>query len=119
MYITTSAPNTITQIINQADCPVICEQEYFAYFNLTGILFGFLCIAAILFNKKYFIHGRTNKKKLVSKTLSILFWTFLVLFVLYFLKIEYHQSTTSCIIKGILVNINFFPNWLHPLYGIR
>ena len=118
MYITTNN-NTAEQAANPVECPVICEQRLYAYINLLGVSFGIICLAIHLVKKKYFRHPRSRKKKIIQRSLTVAFWIFLALFLLYFLKIEYHDVNGGCAVRGILLNGGLLPDFLYPIYGTR
>ena len=121
MYITTNIPVTINQTASSQviSCPIVCAQQLYAYINLSGLVFGLLCLVAYIGKKKLLQHRRTSKKKILIKILSVSFWLFLILFILYFLKIEYKEIEGQCITQGILLNISSFPDLFHPLYSLK
>jgi len=116
MYITTNLSGDTSQAVPQVECPIICEQPLHIYVNLLGAVFGISCLAIYLAKKNFFLHARSKKKKLIAKILSISFWVFLALFVLYFLQLGYQATGNNCPAKSVLLSNNFFPDFLHPLY---
>ena len=106
-------------VVNQTNCPIVCEQQLYAYLNLLGIIFGAICLASYFVRRKFFLHVRAHRKKVISMVLLISFWVFLTLFVLYFLKIEYQPAENGCPINGILLKGTLLPDNIQPLYEVR
>jgi len=119
MYITTNISKPASQPATQTECAAVCEQQLYGYISLLGLLFGIACLASYLAKKKFFLHVRSPKKKHVAKILSISFWVFLVLFILYFIKIEYLALGDGCTIDGLLLSGRLFPDLFPPIYSAR
>lgn len=113
MYIT----NGFTRVV-QSECPVVCGQPLQAHLSLLGAVFGIVCLASYLVRKRFFLHVRSKKKKILSKILFISFFVFLALFLLYFLKFEYQAFGDSCPIDGLLLKFRLFPGIFPPLFEI-
>lgn len=114
MYITQPVQREI-----KADCPPSCEQPIHIYFNLLGILFGLACLALFLLKKKKYSHVRAPQKKLTATVLAIASLTFLILFSLYFVKVEYRPAAPGCPSGGAYVNGRLWFDPLTPLYSTR
>lgn len=119
MYITTNIPRTANQAVDQIKCPIVCEQQLYAYVNLLGIIFGIFCLVLYFVKKRFFLNARSKKKKFFYKMLAVSSGIFLILFLLYFLKIEYKHISGECPIGGVLLSGSLFPDILHPLYGVH
>jgi len=113
MYITNTAnrPNPVV-------CPAVCEQPLRLDINLLGAVFGLTCLALYFAKKKFFLHPRSKKKKLISRILTGLFFISLLLFLLYFIKIEYKPINGKCQSAGILLRGKLLPDIWPPLYDI-
>jgi formate-dependent nitrite reductase membrane component NrfD len=114
MYITNTQ-----NIDNQIKCPTVCEQPLHIYINLLATVFGIACLAIYFIKKKFFLHPRSKKKKIIVQILSIVFWFFLAFFALFFLQLSYQHVEKACSAKDILLSGNIVPDIWRPLYTTR
>ena len=114
MYLTKPLPREV-----KAECLVACEQPVHVYFNLLGAIFGLLCLAIFLTKIKKLSPARSRKKKIISNILSISSLTFLILFALYFIKVEYKPAAPGCPTNGAFVSGRIWPEPFRPLYSQR
>lgn len=114
MYITNTSNRP-----SPVECPVVCEQPLRLDINLLGAVFGLTCLALYFANKKFFLHARSKKKKLISQILTGSFFILLLLFLLYFIKLEYKPAKASCQSEGVLLRGKLLPDIWPPLYTTR
>ncbi len=103
----------------KVECPVACEQPIHIYFNFLGAIFGLACLILFLIKIKKFSHVRSNKKKIIATILSISSLSFLILFILYFIKVEYKPAAATCPTNGAFVSGTLWPDPFQPIYSSR
>lgn len=99
--------------------PTPCEQPVHIYFNLLGAIFGLTCLVLFLIRLKSFPNIRSPKKKIISNILAVASLSFLILFILYFVKVEYKPAAFGCPTNGAFVSGRLWPEPFRPLYSPR
>jgi len=119
MYITTNTVRPVGQVANKPDCLIVCGQQLYVYLNLLAAVLGIFCLSLYFVKKRFLLLSRFKKKKLLFQILSGLAWIFLIFFLIYFIKIEYHPANGQCSVDGVLLQSSLFPDFFHPWYQGR
>ncbi len=120
MYVTNNPGAGVMQVSNTySECPVCeppCEIQWIGRINALGFIFALTCIFLYIVRQKDFPLFFNRRKKKTAKKLKIVFWIFFVFFLLYIFNINYQSAGETCVTKGLLLEIKFWPKGIIPWF---
>ena len=120
MYITNNPGAGVMQTTNNySECSVCespCEIQWTGQINVLGFIFALVCVSLYLVRQKDFPMFFSRRKKKIAKKLKIAFWVFFALFFLYIFNINYQDIGETCLVKGMLLEIKFWPKGITPWF---